>query len=85
MVYASFPATSRVLDAFMDRNESCPAVSVDVASLSSLPLSNAGVTPRSRKIVLYIIMIFAEFFISDDNSSSGILSPLRLVSTAAPP
>jgi hypothetical protein len=83
--YASFPATSRVLDAFMDRSESCPAVSVDVASLSSLPLNKAGVTPRSRKTVLYIIIILPNFFIPDDNSSSGILSPLRLVSTAAPP
>jgi hypothetical protein len=59
--YASFPATSRVLDAFVDRSESCPAVSVDVASLSSLPLSKAGVTPRSRKTVFYIIMILLDF------------------------
>jgi len=59
--YASFPATSRVLDAFMDRSESCPAVSVDVASLSSLLLSKAEVTPRLRKTILYIIMILLNF------------------------
>src|SRR5580704_14072870 len=48
VIYASFPARRRVLDAFMDRSESCPAVSVDVASSSSLSLSKVGVTARSR-------------------------------------
>jgi hypothetical protein len=32
-----------------------------VASLSSLPLGEVGVTPRSRKTILYIIMILLDF------------------------